>query len=457
MSLINLYVFFSIPKKSVNYLFNFKALENDLISFPSWFNNLAALCLFIYSFFAMTSDLVGGRGLKLVSFIGVMVLLIYGKQLFKSRIFWLLLGAVCVPLISWSFSHISHPIWAEASPKIHRLTNWFLFIPIAVILGGRTKNVMFIFLLALLGALSASFVSGFGWQEWVSGFKGTRIDFGLHNAQHAGLLYGTCLLGLVSFAGRFIRSKSSWGLLRFVMWFAAFLLCSFAVVFSQSRGIWLGLIGASALYIPFVLFYSQLRKRNSKRFWLILVLCVLTLLSLAWSLDSINSIVTNRLAAESGNIERLLEGDTSDLVSTSIGVRLISWSTAWSWIKEHPLVGWGGQGRRLVMEHSIIPGGFGHLHNSYLDVLVNYGFFGILLFFFLIWWLLKKSLQVWKEGGVPNDLLLFFWLFIIFWLIVNLFESYMFFSSGIYIFNIVCGGILTHIWQHDCHANKVEM
>jgi O-antigen ligase len=216
------------------------------------------------------------------------------------------------------------------------------------------------------------------------------------------------------------------------------------------------LIGASALYIPFALFYSQLRKQNSKLFWLILVLCVLTGFSLVWSLDSMNSIVTNRLATESGNFQRFFSDDKSGLESTSIGVRLISWSTVWPWIKESPLIGWGGEGRQLVMEDSGIPRDYGHLHSSYLDLLVSYGLSGGLLFFFLIWWLLKKSLQVWKGGGVPNDLLLFFWLFMIFWLIVNFFESYMFFSSGIYIFNIVCGAILTHIWQHDCHHNKVD-
>lgn len=432
-------------------------LKNNLVNPPLWLLCLTTVALLSFSLFGMINDPVSKYSLRLVGLGGFAIWLFYGAHFRNSLLTCLLGAAIAIPLVSWWGTYIDYPLLAEFSPKVHRLTNWFLFIPIAVILGGRIKNVMLVFLLALCGAISASFVSGSGWQEWLLGFKGIRTDFGLHNAQHAALLYGTCLLGLVSFAGRFFGTKNRWRLIRLLLWVAAFLLCSFAVIFSQSRGIWLGLIGASALYLPCVLFYSQLRKRNPKRFWLILVLCVLTGFCLVWSLDSMNSIVSSRFATESGNVQRFFSSDKSGLESTSIGVRLISWSTAWSWIKKRPLIGWGGEGRHLVMEDSGIPGKYGHLHSSYLDLLVSYGVLGGLLFFFLIWWLLNRSLQVWREGGVPVDLLLFFWLFIAFWLIVNFFESYMFFSSGIYIFNIVCGAILTHVWQHDCQKDKVNV
>jgi O-antigen ligase len=58
--------------------------------------------------------------------------------------------------------------------------------------------------------------------------------------------------------------------------------------------------------------------------------------------------------------------------------RLRVWSAAWQIYKDHPLVGVGKEGyRREIREKSGIEAP--HLHNMYLEFMLNYGLFGILL------------------------------------------------------------------------------
>lgn len=48
---------------------------------------------------------------------------------------------------------------------------------------------------------------------------------------------------------------------------------------------------------------------------------------------------------------------------------------------------------------------------------------------------------------MPNDMALFAVAFFVYWLVVNQFESYIAVSSGVYVQNLVLGGLVTHIWR----------
>jgi O-antigen ligase len=206
----------------------------------------------------------------------------------------------------------------------------------------------------------------------------------------------------------------------------------------------------------FKIFWRGPRKYFNKISIILLVVTILTIVSVGTPLKK---IVTNRLAVEKTTVMKIFQGDASDLSYSSAGIRVHYWIEAWSWIKQRPLVGWGGNGNRLVIKLSkefpeSVKKEYRHLHNSYLDLLVNFGALGGLLYLSLLAWLVVRGISAWKSGRMPGDVLIFFLSFLLFWSIINCFESYIFFSSGNFVFALICGGILTHIWKVDIENLK---
>ena len=363
----------------------------------------------------------------------------------------LLLAAALVALLSWGLSRLHHPQWAESSPKVHRLTHWFAFLAVAWLLAGRVRRVLLAWGAGLAGLLVAPWFTGRGGYDWFVGWHGERVDFGLHNAQHATLLFATGLLGLIALAGRCL-GPGPWRLLRGLLWTLATLACAVAVVITQTRGVWLGL--AVAVLVMLAAAGLALRRRLSpgpRRRWLTgaLLAGVLGLVLAA----ACSPIVEQRLADERQAIAQLSRGQLEG-VTGSVAGRVVSWWAALPWIAERPLVGWGGNGRTLVLTHSPgLPGwigeeGFRHLHNGYLDTLVNYGLAGLAVLAGLLVWLTREALRARRAGALPADFLLFYMAFLGFWLVVNLFESFLYFSSGDWVFTLVAGGVATFMpWR----------
>jgi O-antigen ligase len=142
---------------------------------------------------------------------------------------------------------------------------------------------------------------------------------------------------------------------------------------------------------------------------------------------------------------------------SSFGIRLHSWVAATDFIKKKPLLGWGSNGRGLVMEYTTwLPdsiGDFGHLHNSYMEILVNYGIVG-LIFYFSIWIVIGKMLfkQI-REGNTKKAVGYLFATIMCFWGVMNCFESFQNFWTGIFYFNIFMAGILSKIWRASYPLN----
>ena len=425
---------------------------------PLWLSSIGISALIVYAMTRMTVSDIGKPAEAIFIYSGIACWLICGRKLRKSAVLWFLLASIAVPLISWQLAHIHHPQWAESSTKVHRVIKWFIFIPVAFWLGGRTKKTFILWGLALLGLLLAPWLAGHGWTELKYGLMGRRVDFGLHNAQHAAMLYAVGVLGLISFSHRIFTSNNRGYWFKRLLWLLAFMASSFGVIVTQTRGIWLGLGGSSFL---FIIFYFKIFWRGSQKSFykisiILLVIIILTTISIGTPLKK---IVTNRLTIEKTTVMKVLQGDISDLPYSSVGVRVHTWTEAWSWIKQRPLVGWGGNGNRLVIKHSEklpewVKKEFRHLHNTYLDLLVNFGVLGGLLYLSLLGWLVVRGIGAWKSGHMPGDVLIFFLSFLLFWSIINCFESYIFFSSGNFVFALICGGILTHIWKVDTENLK---
>lgn len=365
----------------------------------------------------------------------------------RSPVFWLLLAAALVPLASWGLSHLTHPQWADGSPKLDRVANWLMCIAIALALGGRTRNVLLLWFIALAGLMAAPWTTGAGFAEIARGLKGLRIDFDLHNAQHAAMYFGVAAIGLLALLPSLLkRSRRNWLLVG--LWFAGFCYVSLMVALTQTRAVWLGLLLAIG-----VLCWLWLRHYlHGWQRWLPLLVLAAFLAALATS-----ELVQKRANKDLDTIVSAFEGETSDVAFDSPGVRLHSWVEASHWIVQRPLLGWGGKGRNLVIQQAEhfpdwLKQSTHHLHSSYIDTLVNFGAVGLMLLLAIWFWLLRA---VWRAHGsqtLAPGMMQFFTAFMAYWLLVNAFESYMYFSSGIFIFGLVAGGVLSCLWRAEYSA-----
>lgn len=407
---------------------------------------VAVACVF--GMFRMLSEEVGELAYYVVVSSGFGVLLFSGKGYRRTTVIRLFFASVVIILTSWVWMNISHPQWAESSPKFNRLTRWFGFVGLAWWFGGQVRNVATFWMLSLVALLASPWIIGGGWNEVFLAFRGKRIDFGFSNAQHCGLIFGVALIGLVAFAPRCLQSRHLKWSLR-IFWFFAVYICLIAVLCSQTRGVWLGILAAGVVYLGcFVFMLRKAQDRNARK----KILFSVIYLSFFWFAVvqiQFGEMVSTRLQNESSSIELIATGNPMVVNESSIGVRIQSWKEAANWFIERPILGWSGNGKRLLFEHSetlpehIKALNLGHLHSSYFDTIVNFGVLGLALMLSLYALLVVRSFDAWKFGFMPGDIFVFSLSFFAFWLVVNLFESYMYFSSGVFAFTVVCSGLRT--------------
>jgi len=426
-----------------------------------WLSIVGFLVLLIYTATRLLIEPVESYVSVLLVLLGFGGIFLMGRELRFSPPIWMLLGAVIVVLLSWTFSHVHHPDWAESSPKVHRLTIWFLFIAVAWLLGGETHRTFATWGVFALSLLSAPWLTGDGIEELLLGFQGKRIDFGINNAQHTAMLYALAFLGLIAFSRRFIKPGKA-RILRTSLWIAGLLISGAVTVMAQTRGVWLGCIAAGSIFVTaLIIWLIRIRSPQIRKKIIIVAITVAAFIS-AFTTFALSNVIEHRIIAETKVIEKLFSDVSIDNTSSSIAYRIVSWEAAIPWIKERPLIGWGGNGRKLVLDHSKhlpswIEARTEHLHSSYMDILTNFGFLGLALFLAILIWTTQQGIKAWRRGVMPGDMLTFYLGFVTFWLIVNSFESFMFYSTGQYAFALVVGGIVTHIWRMQTNdSNKVK-
>lgn len=288
-------------------------------------------------------------------------------------------------------------------------------------------------------------------KEWHNAWQGERVDFGIHNAQHTGIVFATCALALTAFAPRlFIWTKRRWSPavpLGVILWTLAWLFSFWGVFVSQTRAVWLGLC-IMLLMFPALLgmaYLLQGRPKFSLRKPLLASTAAGALLVLLASSFDIPKLVSERLESEKVTWESLRQAashEEHDL--SSIEVRIASWSAAIDWIIERPFMGWGGRGSRPLIDNSDLfsesfKQEYNHLHNSYLQTLVEIGLIGAMFIVVLITLVGRATIKAYQKKQMPLDVFLFAWTFFIFWLVVNLLESYIIFPTGTYLVGIIGG------------------
>ena len=411
-----------------------------------WLVAVTSLCLYAFCKIAFPS--LGRVGEMISVTLGLFIMLTYFRESRRDPAFILFMVGLALQLLSWMLGKLHHPELIDAYPKLDRIAKLFIFMPVAFLCAGSVRNTLWLWVLASAGFFVAMFVQGDGIQEWQAGLRGERVD-GIRNAQHTSMFLGTMFLGLLAFAHRSFMSQGvvAW---RFAVWLVMVSLVLVGLVITQTRGVWLGVLAAAmAMLFAIAAFYYFSRRRVSfdvqAKFILVLLLLMVT--CGAWLAKD---TVGKRLVEENEVIQDIWSGNVQNLPLGSITYRIKSWSEALEAFKLRPLIGWGGNAGNLVMQMGEFPNemqGFGHLHSSYFEILAAYGLAGVLFFVALWSWLITACWRAWRGQILPGDFALFGVGFLIYWLVVNIFESYIIFWTGVFTLNIVLGGFYTHYWQ----------
>ncbi len=421
----------------------------------------SAMLLFsvLYGCFFLINDDVAKIFQVLIILGSLPIFVCHRRVIFKDPMIKILGAVIIAQILSWLYASAYLSDIADANPKIDRLAKLFSFFLIAYWLKGKISSVCM-----LWGGLAIGFIIGCMLHpnftaEVSNALSGTRIDFGMKNAQFTTMLAGSSLL-ITSFiiylyTTRFSPftslSKRTRTLIVSICSFSIVSLVFIAVV-SQSRQVWLAL-AITSIFVP--IYYALVNDGVNKKkiYFSYLALCIV---AIGFSQLDVFQLILQR--GFSSN-QMLLTGNISALPMDSTGIRIHSWIEAIKWIKQSPIVGNDNAAIGQVIQQSDLfsdelKSRFSHLHSYHIETLVAYGFIGLGLVYLMYYWMIR-SLFIQKNHQPEITPFLWFALaFTTYWFIVNGFETFNSRSMGVYVHNIMFAGFYTFYLTHS--LNKQE-
>lgn len=376
---------------------------------PSWLETLRIGTLYLLALSLFLVPVGVGGGLALV-WVWMAAAMIVRHPVPTHPAVWLALSFALYCLVQAGI-----PRLVVDDPGLRWGTAWswaqiVVFVPVAYALRGDQRLVLRLLLTSLIGLLL-----GMIWRtDWAlliqspAAFADSRPGFGFPTLAYA-LFAGTALLGLVILRRRCWYDSAGrlrwWALLP---WTFATLVVAEGVVLSQARGSWLSLVLVTLIGVG--VWWLRQRRRGGAlpRAKIAAVLAALLLLI---GLNS-NEIV-DRLNEERAVVDQLLEGELLTDEITSLTLRwhaLVLGLERW---QERPWFGWGPGASRPLMADSNEPGllypepdgsVLKHLHNSYLELMVQLGLIGLGLWLAVAVLLLLGLYRLVQRGELSADL-----------------------------------------------------
>ena len=250
-------------------------------------------------------------------------------------------------------------------------------VVLALLLDANRARILLVLNVAL-AALLLAIMRELDAAQLAAYLQGERAFFGLGNA--AGLYISSALLGVLLLAPWDTQGRSSnaaWLYrMRLALYLAVFALLALAFVWHQNRS---ALLAVFAVF-P-VLAWHSLRQRRADvapRFprWLLIALplCLAALLLLG------GGEIKQRFAEGYASARLAFSAETDTPPRSAAGERISLWRIGLHSAGEYPLFGKGpGSVSELVREDPVVAR-HSHLHNLYLQLLVEIGLVGLLLY-----------------------------------------------------------------------------
>ena len=404
---------------------------------PSWMVWSALMACFCTVFIKIWTPTSVNRWPEAVTTLLFIYPLITNWTFFKKQpmmIFWAL--TIAAPFVFFGINYVIDAESAVKYAEFEKLPRIYLFIPIAWWLGGNNRTIAFFLGTALIGFFFACLQDPDFIQHMARIFDGGRVDFGILNAQHVALFFSLGLIGCLSYFPDAIKNKSMMRRIGFTAFLTiAGALCAIGIIGTQTRAAFLGLLTALIIYLM-ISMYQFVRIKTANRN-IKAVITTLAAIIITASLNySFNDNPTKRVVSEKNTISSITAGDWENIPYTSIGVRVNTWLQAMEWIADKPLIGYGGKVRTDIIQQSTkhpdwVKSQFGHFHNSFIEIMLGSGLLGLFLFFTPVIYGFKKAANL----SQPTHYFALFGL--ITFLVMNMFESYLFFWMGPFMLTLV--------------------
>lgn len=422
------------------------------------YNKLMLSLIFIYTFLFFPFPDISKIIFKFFLLLSIPLFFIRFNCFKKDVMFILMIFSFLIQTISWISSIIYFPDLANEYPKLDRLAKLFSFIFIAYWLKGSIQNVAFVLVFFVFGLI----VEVLNYPTFFNHLKtgivdGYRVIFGLKNSQFTSMLTGVsiiilfCLIAFHDFSKRKLTVILNFSLYPLMF----FLLLLF--ILSQSRQAWLALL-IVFFFLPLICFFIGKIKNKTKI--LLSYFIFFVLIFLLSQIEIVNNRVINHtVIKESELFQSLLTAEINSIPSIGNGIRVNSWIEAFEWITKHPFIGNGPNAVGQVIQESdkfsiqqkMI---FNHLHNFHIEILVAYGLLGSILIYSMYFWFIKTLLIAQKRDASITGYAIMGVMFLLFWAIVNIFESISSRSFGVYVHNIMFGCLYTFYFTQQ--RKKIE-
>jgi O-antigen ligase len=314
--------------------------------------------------------------------------------------------------------------WLPAAKDeiLDKLVGWLkllLFIPFGFWMARWASRRLTLLFVSVIG-LAIGMLASVDWStpaqflQTRTGFQFPAIGF----AYVAGIaILGLFMLGLDALKGMARKRQVVTSILLLLL----LLMLIQGFIQSYSRGAWLAM--AVALPVLFAAWYrhrASVKTRLPRRSQLAVGVLLLAVAGLVIYMNNEN--IAQRVVFESEVISSALSDQRDETEFSSTGLRLNVWRFGLEKFAERPIFGWGAGSAKYLIEQSgaadrlASPDGkwLPHLHNSYLEVLVQFGLVGFVWVLTILVLLGRMMLKVTAAGIMPRPYSLFFLFVVVF-------------------------------------------
>jgi O-antigen ligase len=290
-----------------------------------------------------------------------------------------------------------------------------------------TTFIYLIFIGLVLGLIKYSSLA-----DWSNILELKRVAFGLHNGEHVALWFGSGLMLAVFQLSRRFQSKNQ-SLLKTLIELAFLVLFLMVFIAAQTRAAWLGVIAGLILTTLLSMLLRQSNNRtNSNRYIFggsLLILSIIFISALFYYSDGFRANMVRDIKQST----LFVKGD-DNVKASSMVVRLFEWRYALTLIEDRPLLGYGPATRGELLKKKeitdFIGATFGHFHSSYLGLALGFGLAATAFFLLLLGSVNYLLARKWIAEEVNEKIFLLGTVWIVFFAVMNFFESYVYYRTG---------------------------